>query len=134
MQIYKKILVAIDCSDVDEAIISHIALLARQNQAKVYLLHVVHAHSLDQERVLRLKAESRMKTYLKCLRDQGIETFSLLKKGEPEEEILAEIKKGDYDLAAMATHGHGFFGDMLFGSVSDALKHHIDIPLLLLRG
>jgi universal stress protein A len=134
MRIYKKILVAIDCSRVDEAIINHIALVARQNQAEVYLLHVLHAHSLDQKRVLRRQAEESLRIHLKHLRAQGIKAFTLLKIGEPEEEILAEIAAGDYDLAAMATHGHGFFGDLLFGSVSDTLKHHINIPLLLLRG
>lgn len=134
MQIYKKILVAIDCSRVDEAIINHISLVARQNQAEVYLLHVLHAHSLDQKRILRHRAEESLQAHLKHLRAQGIEAFTLLKNGEPEEEILAEIATGDYDLAAMATHGHGFFGDLLFGSVSDTLKHHINIPLLLLRG
>ncbi len=134
MRIYKKILVAIDCSSVDEAIINHITLVARQNQAEVYLLHVLHAHSLDQKRVLRHRAEDSLRAHLKHLRAQGIEAFTLLKIGEPEEEILAEIATGDYDLAAMATHGHGFFGDLLFGSVSDTLKHHINIPLLLLRG
>ncbi len=134
MQIYKKILVAIDCSDVDEAIINHITLVARQNQAEVYLLHVLHAHSLDQKRVLRRRAEEILQAYRQRLRAQGIETFTRLKNGEPEEEILAEIAAGDYDLAAMATHGHGFLGDLLFGSVSDTLKHHIKIPLLLLRG
>jgi universal stress protein A len=134
MQIYKKILVAIDCSNVDEAIIKHISLLASQNEAQLYLLHVIHAHSLDQERVLHHKAAEQLETYLRRLQDDGIKAFSLLKAGEPEEEILAEIKRGGYDLVAMATHGHGFFGDLLFGSVSDVLKHHIDIPLLLLRG
>ncbi|MFW8600331.1 universal stress protein [Desulfobacterota bacterium M19] len=134
MQIYKKILVAIDCSKVDEAIINHIALVARQNQAEIYLLHVLHAHSLDQKRALRHRAEKSLRAYRDHLRAQGVEAFTLLKNGEPEEEILAEITTGDYDLAAMATHGHGFFGDLLFGSVSDTLKHHINIPLLLLRG
>jgi len=33
----------------------------------------------------------------------------------------------------MATHGHTFIKDILFGSVSDRLKHKIDIPLLLLK-
>ncbi len=134
MQIYKNILVAIDCSEVDEAIISHISLLAKQNRAKVTLLHVIHAHSLDQERVLRLRADNCLQAYTKCLLDEDVDAVSLLKNGEPEDEILAEIVNGDYDLAAMATHGHGFLGDMLFGSVSDTLKHNIDIPLLLLRG
>jgi len=33
----------------------------------------------------------------------------------------------------MATHGHGLLGDLLFGSVSDKLKHRIQVPLLLIK-
>ena len=36
-------------------------------------------------------------------------------------------------LVAMATHGHTLIGDILFGSVSESLKHKISIPLLLLK-
>jgi len=56
----------------------------------------------------------------------------VLRSGEPDTEILAEIEQHDYDLVAMATHGHSFIGDMLFGSVSRTLKHRIRIPLLLI--
>ena len=58
----------------------------------------------------------------------------VLRSGEPETEILAEVKSSDYDLVAMALHGHTFMADALLGSVSRSLKHSIRIPLLLLRG
>ena len=113
MQVYKKILVAMDCSSVDDAIIEHVSALALQNNAQVYLLHVVHSHTLDQDRALR---ERRI----------------VIRSGEPDAEILEEIEEKDYDLMAMATHGHTFIGDILFGSVSRTLKHRISIPLLLI--
>ena len=134
MQLYKKILVAIDCSAVDKTIIAHVARLAAQNSAHVYLLHIVHSHTLDQNRALRQKCESMMKSYGKTLQEHGVEFTITIKTGEPEEEILKEIERCDYDLVAMATHGHGFLADMLYGSVSDSLKHKINTPLLLLRG
>jgi len=133
MQVYKKILVTIDCSPVDEAILRHVSALARQNDAAVYLLHVVHSHTLDQERALREKAESALESYRGMLEVQGIETHTLIRSGEPDHEILEEIAGAAYDLVAMATHGHSFIGDLLFGSVSRSLKHKISIPLLLLK-
>ena len=54
------------------------------------------------------------------------------RSGEPDKQILQEIQDGDYDLVAMATHGHSTFGQILFGSVSKTLKKQISIPLLLL--
>jgi len=44
MQVYKKILVTMDCSSVDDVIIEHVTALALQNEAEVNLIHVVHSH------------------------------------------------------------------------------------------
>ncbi len=133
MQLYKKILVTIDCSPVDDAIIKHISLLAIQNKSKVYLLHVVHSHTLDQHRTLIENAKSYLEAQRAKLESQNIEAHTVIRDGEPDEQILDEIEKNDYDLVAMATHGHTFIGDLLFGSVSTSLKHKINIPLLLLK-
>ena len=133
MQMYRKILVTVDCSPVDDAIITHVSALARQNSAKVYLLHVVHSHTLDQNRVLHRKTEACLKSYRETLQAQGVEAHTLLRSGEPGPEILKEIEGNDYDLVAMGTHGHTLLKDILFGSVSASLKHKISIPLLLLK-
>ncbi len=132
MQVYKKILVTIDCSAVDDAIIAHVSALALQNSAQVYLLHVVHSHTLDEDRALREHTEACMKSRCEVLRARGIEAHTIVRSGEPDEEILAEIEGNDYDLVAMATHGHSFVGDLLYGSVSRTLKHKISVPLLLI--
>ena len=132
MQVYKKILVAMDCSSVDDAIIEHVSALAIQNHAEVYLIHVVHSHTLDQDRVLHAQTEATLNNRRDALQARGIAAHILIRSGEPDEEILAEIEKNGYDLVAMATHGHTFVGDLLFGSVSRTLKHKISIPLLLI--
>ena len=134
MQVYRNILVTIDCSPVDEVILRHVSALARQNDAKVCLLHVVHSHTLDQDRALREKAQSCLEACRAMLKAQGVEARTLIRGGEPDAQILEEIAGADYDLVAMATHGHRIIGDILFGSVSESLKHKISIPLLLLKG
>ncbi len=121
-----------DCSPVDDAVIEHVSALALQNQAQVYLLHVVHSHTLDQDRVLREQAEAALKSRCGILQARGINAHFMIRTGEPEPEILKEIEEKDYDLVTMATHGHTFIGDILFGSVSQTLKHRISIPLLLI--
>ena len=132
MQIYKNILVAMDCSPVDDVIIEHVTALAQQNKSRVYLLHVVHGHTLDQDRALRELATEALNTRAEYLREQGIDIDIIIRSGEPDEEILKHIEESNYDLVAMATHGHSFIGDLLFGSVSRTLKHKISIPLLLI--
>jgi len=131
MQVYKKILVTMDCSAVDDLIIEQVTALALQNRAEVSLLHVVHSHTLDQDRVLRENAEVTLTTRRDNLRSQGIDVRVVIRSGEPDDEILKEIEENDYSLVAMATHGHSFIGDILFGSVSRTLKHRINVPLLL---
>jgi nucleotide-binding universal stress UspA family protein len=132
MQVYKNILVAMDCSPVDDAIIEHVSALAQQNNARVHLLHVVHSHTLDQHRALRKHAEASLNSHHELLKNHGIDAHILIRSGEPDAEILEEIETADYDLVAMATHGHSFIGDILFGSVSRTLKHKISVPLLLI--
>jgi len=121
-----------DCSPVDDAIVEHVSALAIQNQARVYLLHVVHSHTLDQDRELRKQAEISLDSSREMMSSQGIDVSVIIRGGEPDDEILEEIKGSDYDLVAMATHGHSFIGDILFGSVSRTLKHKISQPLLLI--
>jgi len=133
MQIYKKILVTLDCSPVDDVIMRHVTGLALQNSSSVCLLHVVHSHTLDQDRVMREKIEGCVESRRAKFEEQGIEASALIRSGEPVSEILDEIEKGGYDLVAMATHGHTLIGDVVFGSVSDRLKHKIRVPLLLIK-
>lgn len=64
--------------------------------------------------------------------NRGVDVHIVIRSGEPDNEILKEIEEKDYDLVAMATHGHSFIGDILFGSVSRTLKHKISTPLLLI--
>lgn len=132
MQVYKNILVTMDCSPVDDAVIEHVSALALQNNARVSLVHVVHSHTIDQDRALRESAEAALKARQEILEAQGIEARLIIRSGEPETEILSEIEGGGYDLVAMATHGHSFIGSILFGSVSRTLKHRIRTPLLLI--
>ena len=134
MGTYHRILVLLDCSEVDDAIVCHIKDLARSEEASVVLVHVVHSHTLDQDRVLREKALSCMTQRKSELQDAGVSSETLILSGEPEIELVKEIETGTYDLVALATHGHKVFADILFGSVSDHLKHRVEVPILLVRG
>jgi nucleotide-binding universal stress UspA family protein len=34
---------------------------------------------------------------------------------------------------AMSTHGHRFISDLLYGSTADNVRHHVDVPVLMLK-
>ena len=133
MRLYRKILVAIDCSAVDETIMEHVSALALQLGASLHLMHVVHSHTLDQERILREESAIILNRYRDKLQGEGIDVEILIRSGEPEKEILGETEENSYDLLAMATHGHSLPERILFGSVSRTLRQKITIPLLLIQ-
>ncbi|MEI7825462.1 MAG: universal stress protein [Chlorobiaceae bacterium] len=133
MKVYREILVAIDCSAVDDPLVEQVSALALQLGATLHLLHVVHSHTLDQERFLREESTLILDRHKNKLEADGIKVCVLIRSGEPEQEILREIEEKSYDLVAMAAHGHSLPERMLFGSVSRALRQSISIPLLLIR-
>jgi nucleotide-binding universal stress UspA family protein len=133
MKVYREILVAIDCSPVDDPLVEEVSALALQLGATMHLLHVIHSHTLDQERFLREESTLILDRYRKKLEADGIEVRVVIRSGEPEKEILREIEEEHYDLVAMAAHGHSLPERILFCSVSRALRQSISIPLLLIK-
>ncbi|EAT58978.1 universal stress protein [Chlorobium ferrooxidans] len=133
MHRYRNILTAIDCSDADMTVIEHVSSLASEPGSVVHLLHVVHSHTLDQDRDLRMQAVTLLNGYREKMQADGIDARVIIRSGEPEDEILSEIEENGYDLLAMATHGHRLPERILFGSVSRTLRKKITIPLLLIN-
>jgi nucleotide-binding universal stress UspA family protein len=133
MKVYREILVAIDCSRVDDPLVEQVSALARQLGATLHLLHVIHSHTLDQERFLREESTLILERYRQQLESEGIAVRVVIRSGEPEQEILREIEETDYDLLAIAAHGHRLPERILFGSVSRVLRQNISIPLFLFK-
>ncbi len=131
---YESILVLLDCSPVDDAILRHIRELAKIHSSKVCLFHVVHAHTLDQRRFMLTKAQKCLEDGAEFLRRAGIDVILSMAEGEPVPEVLRKIEESDCDLVAMATHGHKGIADFVLGSVSNAVKHRVKKPILLIRG
>jgi manganese transport protein len=67
------------------------------------------------------------------LADAGFNVDAHLELGDPAAKIIALAEKSGCDLIAMGTHGHGFFADLFFGSVSRTVRHGTSIPVLLVR-
>lgn len=131
---YKNILLLLDCSPVDRVIVNHIKELAKYHKSRVHLFHVVHAHTLDQERVMTTELKECFSEVLSVFEKEKINVDYSSVEGEPAEEVLKKATEPVWDLIALATHGHKAFGDFIYGSVSDMLKHKSDKPILLIHG
>ena len=137
---YKNILIPLDNSPSDQAIIDHIQLFAKLFGASVIIVHVADGYVARLQDQLNLADSEEIKDderYLekrrKELEKAGLKVRTFLVQGEPADEILALAKREGCDLIAMATHGHKFVKDLIFGSVADNIRHRTDIPILMIR-
>lgn len=135
---YQTVLVTLDGSATDRAIVDHVKQLAKLAHSRVVLLHVADgwaARTYGSDAVSPEISEDN--AYLEKVRQEfqsaGIVTESELAYGNPAEEIIRWIKKKGCDLVAMSTHGHGFLGDLFLGTTANKVQHAIRVPVLLLR-
>jgi nucleotide-binding universal stress UspA family protein len=137
---YKRILVPLENTKTDRAIIEHVRSLARMCKASVLLIHVADGWAARNANQLDLRESEEMKddlAYLERigadLEKDGIDVDSVLAGGDPSKEICAAAARENCDLIAMSTHGHGFVKDVLYGSVANEVRHMTTVPVLLVR-
>ena len=135
---YRIILMTLDGTPTDRAIIEHVKQLASFMHSRVALLHVADgwaARTYGADAVSPEVAED--KAYLAKVRSEfqtaGIHADAELAYGEPADEIIKWVEKKGCDLVAMSTHGHRFIADLFLGSTSRQVRHSISIPVLLLK-
>ena len=138
---YNRILVALEHSDYDDAILAHVKDLARLCASSVILIHVADGWAARNQRELSLRESSEMRKdreYIEsradALEQLGIHVECVLAGGDPGREIAAAAEREGCDLVAMSTHGHRGFQDLIRGSVANTVRHHTTVPVLLVRG
>ena len=137
---YQKILVALDNSLTDQAMLPHIAALAKVHGSELLLLHVSDGWAARNYNRFQLADSEEMKddrAYLEKvagdLRAQGITVRTHLALGDPATEVLKVASEAVCDLIAMTTHGHRLISDILHGATADKVRHEVDVPVLLLK-
>ena len=135
---YKTILVTLDGTPTDQAIIQHVKGLAKLAQSRVVLLHVADGWAARTYGADAVSPEITDDTaYLEKVRAEfqsfGIDTQAELGYGDPVREIIKWVRQKGCDLVAMSTHGHRFIADIFLGSTASRVQHSISIPVLLLR-
>jgi nucleotide-binding universal stress UspA family protein len=135
---YGTILVTLDGTPTDRAIIEHVKHLARLAHSRLVLLHVADgwaARTYGPDAVSPEIAEDA--AYLEKIRAEfqsaGIPTEAELAYGEPAGEIIKWVRQKGCDLVAMSTHGHRLLADMFLGATASRVQHSISVPVLLLR-
>ena len=145
---YKKILVALDGSELAECSLEHARAIAQGcNVADVIVFRVIEPISAqtisalsraggDLKRKIEEQSQQDAKDYVlkvqNNLKIQGITSQAVTVEGRAADEILGYTEKNNVDLIVMSTHGKSGLSRFFFGSVSERVSRHSRVPVLLI--
>lgn len=136
---YRKILVPLDHTPIDRFAIRHAAALAHSAGATLYLLHVEEGVTSQiygplastaevaagQEYLLEIAAE---------LAGQGFQVETAVRHSrKPTDAIIRYARELNPDLMVMGAHGHKGLKDIVFGTTINAVRHRLNVPLMIVR-
>lgn len=137
---FRKILIALDHSKADAALLPQVKELARLTQADLLLFHVSHGWVARWQENLNLSDSQEIREdreYLEKLgselRQEGFRVVVQHATGDPASEILRTARAENCDLIAMTTHGHRFISDLIYGTTITKVRHEADIPIFLVK-
>ncbi len=143
-----KILVPTDFSEFSDKALRQGLDIARQYNAKVYLLHVIHEEihqctvdfCISQEQVEQIKGQMRAaaqenidKQVERMKNKNGVEVITDVKEGIPYEAILQEEKEKGIDLIVIASLGRTGLAKYIIGSVARNVLKGAKCPVLLTK-
>jgi nucleotide-binding universal stress UspA family protein len=143
--VYKKILVALDGSTVAEEVLPYVEDISGKMGSEIVLIRVAEPPMAieDQVRVITtvdqemesILAENNQ--YLSRVafrfKSKGVETQTMVKFGDPAEQIVDYAAEIGADLIAMCTHGRSGIARWVYGSVADRVLRASSVPVLLIR-
>jgi nucleotide-binding universal stress UspA family protein len=139
---YPRILVAIDETPAAAFALRHVVPYALDQKSRLTLVSVATnppsfaaaAGMSPQQLAERIELEAA--THLREVAATLPETLSvttLLRHGDPAEEILALLDEQPFDLLCMGARGRGRVTGALLGSVSTAVLHNSPVPVVVLH-
>jgi universal stress protein A len=143
----KSILVPTDFSEYSDRAIKQAVDIAEQNNAKIYLIHVVDElqqcaidYCIPLEVMQKVQGDSEKEAAKKMqeeankiLQSKKIEVAFDVKSGTPYEAILQEQQERKADLIVIASHGRTGILKSLIGSVAERVMREAKCPVLLVR-
>ena len=135
----KNILVPLDGSQLSETVLPLAALLAKQNQAKLILFHVIEQHPPDTiHGEHHLTDHQEASTYLEKVSQSLPDGLILVRHVHTSAEknvavsIVEHSKEMGVDLIVMCAHGQSGLQKRIFGNIAQDVLNLGDVPVLLL--
>lgn len=134
---YSHIGITIDFSGNDQKVIQN-ALRQGGKSATYTFIHVVESaaarylgeNAMDHE---TQQDENNLKQYQQKLIEMGYKAEFTIGFGNPSLEIAKSVENKKMDLLVMGVHGHKGVKDLVFGTTVDAVRHKINIPILIIN-
>jgi nucleotide-binding universal stress UspA family protein len=120
------ILTAHDGTDAAHAALKKAAQLSNALSARLIVLTVIDKTTRDQ-------AKAIMETAQEIVQAQNAKATFLIKEGDPETVIPAQVEAHGCDLLVMGIEKHSWLAEHLLGTLSLHLVHHSRQPVLLVR-
>ena len=139
---YPRILLAFDETPAASFALSHVVPYAVEQHSQLTLLgvvphpprSVVSAGVSLQE--LEAEMENEVATHLRevaATLPQDLSVTTVLRHGDPAEEILGLLREQPFDVLFMGARGRGRVTGALLGSVSTAVLHHSPVPVIVIH-
>jgi len=142
--VFLNILVAVDGSDHAAQALRTAAQLASEEHARLTLITAVPPSpalaQITASGAALAEVADLMGDAGKQIRRQvdeqpdDISITTIVVSGHPAPKILKQLREGNHDLLVMGTRGLGRVGSALLGSVSQAVLHEAEVPVLVVRG
>lgn len=134
---YKSIAIAIDFSKVDNKSIAT-ALQLGGKEATYTLIHVVETagalvYGSEIDDYETSSDASYLRHYKQSIQDKGYDIDIKLGFGNPKKQISKVVNEENFDILVMGAHGHNWMKDILLGTTVDAVRHKVNIPVMIVR-
>lgn len=134
---YQKILLPLDHTERDREAIAHATSLALSHSAKLVLLHVEEGVTSQVYGPMASSAEVEagavyLHSIAEAVRQRGVQVEYMVRHStDPRREIVSAARAVRPDLIVMGAHGHRGLKDIIFGTTINAVRHDLNIPILV---
>lgn len=148
--VYRNLLIPIDFSEHSKKTIDYATQLADLAGASMKILHVLKLPEYPAAFYQGLYIEhDQIKTYLETgkaeaaaqlslitepILAKGLRIETVLRVGNPSEEIVNVAKELAVDLVVIGSHGYGGLGRFLLGSTAERVVQYAHCPVLVVKG
>lgn len=153
MKLFRQILVACDLSKFTPQVLDYAVILAQNTGARMILANIINPRDTDaiaqaiHKTLLvqkdaapeafihqhKLEREARLKTLIDESGHPGLFIKTIVRTGEPFQELINITESEHTELVVMGTRGRSNLQSVLLGATAEKMFRHCPVPLLSVR-